>query len=49
MSFVATLVSTPTAPAVDQDLVRRASEALGQTAAETVLSPGVAADITLKL
>jgi len=38
-------VSTPTAPAVDQDLVRRASEALGQTAAETVLSPGVAADI----
>ncbi|WP_420333230.1 phosphoserine phosphatase SerB [Roseibium sp.] len=45
MSFVATLVSTPTAPAVDQDLVRRACEALGQTAAETVLSPGVAADI----
>ncbi|MEL7529620.1 MAG: phosphoserine phosphatase SerB, partial [Pseudomonadota bacterium] len=41
----ATLVSTPTAPAVNQDLVRRVSEALGETTAATVLSPGVAADI----
>jgi len=45
MSLVATLVSTPTAPAVDQELLRRASDALGTAEAPTVLSPGVAADI----
>jgi len=38
-------VSTPTAPAVDQDLVRRAQEALGASETATVLSTGVAADI----
>ncbi|GAB4525906.1 MAG: phosphoserine phosphatase SerB [Roseibium sp.] len=45
MSLVATLVSTPTAPAVDTELVRRASDALGAADAPTVLSPGIAADI----
>jgi phosphoserine phosphatase len=45
MSLVATLVSTPTAPAVDTELVRRASDALGATGAPTVLSAGIAADI----
>ncbi|MBG6173150.1 MAG: phosphoserine phosphatase SerB [Roseibium album] len=45
MPLVATLVSTPTAPAVDQDLVRRAQEALGASETATVLSTGVAADI----
>ncbi|WP_299473624.1 phosphoserine phosphatase SerB [uncultured Roseibium sp.] len=45
MSFVATLVSTPTAPAVDQELVRRAEDALGVRDAATILSAGVAADI----
>ncbi|WP_029066391.1 phosphoserine phosphatase SerB [Labrenzia sp. DG1229] len=45
MPLVATLVSTPTAPAVDQDLVRRAQEALGASGTATVLSTGVAADI----
>ena len=45
MPLVATLVSTPTAPAVDQDLVRRAQEALGVSETATVLSTGVAADI----
>lgn len=38
-------MSTPTAPAVDQDLVRRAQEALGASETATVLSTGVAADI----
>lgn len=45
MSLVATLVSTPTAPAVDTDLLRRASDALGVSGTTTVLTPGVAADI----
>ncbi|WP_152510109.1 MULTISPECIES: phosphoserine phosphatase SerB [unclassified Labrenzia] len=45
MSFVATLVSTPAAPAVDEDLVRLASDALGVTGTSTRLSAGVAADI----
>jgi phosphoserine phosphatase len=45
MSLVATLVSTPTAPAVDEDLVRQASDALGVTGTSTRLSAGVAADI----
>ncbi|MEO9775821.1 phosphoserine phosphatase SerB [Roseibium sp.] len=45
MSLVATLVSTPTAPAVDTDLVRRASDALGVSGTTTVLTPGLAADI----
>ncbi|MET1411543.1 phosphoserine phosphatase SerB [Roseibium sp. HPY-6] len=45
MSFVATLVSTPTAPAVDQELVRRAEDVLGVSNAATILSAGVAADI----
>ncbi|WP_305986211.1 phosphoserine phosphatase SerB [Roseibium sp. MMSF_3544] len=45
MSLVATLVSTPTAPAVDQELVRRAEDRLGASGASTILSPGVAADI----
>lgn len=45
MPLVATLVSTPTAPAVDQDLIRRAESALGVSGAATVLSTGVAADI----
>ncbi len=45
MSLVATLVSTPTAPAVDADLVRRAADALGVSEAPVVLAPGVAADI----
>ncbi|WP_306142934.1 phosphoserine phosphatase SerB [Roseibium sp. MMSF_3412] len=48
MSFVATLVSTPTAPAVDQDLVRRVSEALGDKTLATILSPGVAADLSFE-
>lgn len=45
MSLVATLVSTPTAPAVDQELLVRAADTLGATEAPVVLSPGVAADI----
>ncbi|KZM48491.1 phosphoserine phosphatase SerB [Labrenzia sp. OB1] len=45
MSLVATLVSTPTAPAVDQDLLRQASDVLGVTGATTILNPGIAADI----
>jgi len=45
MSLVATLVSTPTAPAVDADLVRRAADALGVSGTTTILSPGIAADI----
>ncbi len=45
MSLVATLVSTPTAPAVDRDLVRRAEDALGVTGTSTILNPGIAADI----
>lgn len=48
MSFVATLVSTPTSPAVDQDLVDRVTQVLGQESAATILSPGVAADIRFK-
>lgn len=38
-------MSTPTAPAVDQELVRRAADALGVRDAATILSAGVAADI----
>ncbi len=38
-------MSTPTAPAVDQELVRRAEDALGVRDAATILSAGVAADI----
>ena len=45
MSLVATLVSTPTAPAVDPELLRRAADILGAAEAPVVLSPGVAADI----
>ncbi|MBO6893496.1 MAG: phosphoserine phosphatase SerB [Roseibium sp.] len=45
MSLVATLVSTPTAPAVDAELVGKASDALGVTGTATILNPGVAADI----
>jgi phosphoserine phosphatase len=45
MSLVATLVSTPTAPAVDAELVRRAEDALGVAGATRILNPGVAADI----
>jgi len=45
MSLVATLVSTPTAPAVDAELIGRASDALGAPGTATVLMPGVAADI----
>lgn len=40
------MVSTPTAPAVDQDIVRRAEQALGVDGAAKVLSAGVAADIS---
>ncbi|MES0811176.1 phosphoserine phosphatase SerB [Roseibium sp. SCPC15] len=45
MSLVATLVSTPTAPAVDAELVRRAEDALGVAGTTRILNPGVAADI----
>lgn len=45
MSLVATLVSTPTAPSVGQDLVERAAAALGSPSETRVLNPGVAADI----
>jgi phosphoserine phosphatase len=45
MPLVATLVSTPTAPAVDDDLIRRTSDALGSNSPATILSAGVAADI----
>ncbi|WP_103224722.1 phosphoserine phosphatase SerB [Roseibium marinum] len=45
MSSVATLVSTPTAPAVDADLLRQASDVLGVTGTTTILNPGIAADI----
>ncbi len=38
-------MSTPTSPAVDQDLVDRVTQALGQKSAATILSPGVAADV----
>ncbi|CTQ53011.1 Phosphoserine phosphatase [Roseibium album] len=45
MSLIATLVSTPTAPAVDAELIRKASDALGITGTSTILNSGVAADI----
>jgi phosphoserine phosphatase len=45
MSLIATLVSTPTAPAVDAELIRTASDALGVTGTSTILNSGVAADI----
>jgi phosphoserine phosphatase len=45
MSLIATLVSTPTAPAVDAELIRKASDALGVTGTSTILNSGVAADI----
>ena len=45
MSLVATLVSTPTAPAVDDDLIRRASDVLGSASPAKILSAGIAADI----
>lgn len=45
MSLVATLVSTPTAPAVGADLGQRAADVLGSTAAPRILNPGIAADI----
>ncbi len=45
MSLVATLVSTPTAPAVDADLISQVEDTLGVTGTSTVLNPGVAADI----
>ncbi|WP_420414536.1 phosphoserine phosphatase SerB [Roseibium sp.] len=45
MSLVATLVSTPTAPAVGEDLAQRAAEALGSDSPPTILNPGIAADI----
>ena len=45
MSLVATLVSTPTAPAVTADLVRTAVECLGADGS-SILNPGVAADIS---
>ncbi len=45
MSLVATLVSSPTAPAVDAVLVRQAADALAVSGEASLLSPGVAADI----
>lgn len=45
MSLVATLVSTPTAPAVGADLAQRAAELLGSNVPPTILNPGIAADI----
>ena len=45
MSFVATLVSNPLRPAVDDALLRRASEALGGNGDIVILSAGIAADI----
>ncbi len=45
MSLVATLVSTPAAPAVDAELVRRAEDILGVTGTSKILNPGIAADI----
>ena len=45
MSLVATLVSTPTAPAVDDDLIQRASDVLGSSGPVRILSTGIAADI----
>lgn len=45
MPLVATLVSTPTAPSVDQDLVERSATALGPDAEIKILNPGIAADI----
>ncbi|MCX2721916.1 phosphoserine phosphatase SerB [Roseibium salinum] len=48
MSLVATLVSTPTAPSVEAELIRRAEDALGVTGTSTLLNPGVAADIRIE-
>ncbi|WP_428643404.1 phosphoserine phosphatase SerB [Roseibium sp.] len=45
MSLVATLVSTPAAPAVDAELVRRAEDILGVTGTSKILNPSIAADI----
>ena len=45
MSLVATLVSSPTAPAVTPDLVQRIANMLGSDGNAKTLSPGVAADI----
>ncbi|WP_417686105.1 phosphoserine phosphatase SerB [Roseibium sp.] len=45
MSFVATLVSNPLRPALDDGILSRAAEALGTGETPTILSEGVAADL----
>ncbi|MEP2704929.1 MAG: phosphoserine phosphatase SerB [Roseibium sp.] len=45
MSLVATLVSTPTAPAVKEELIRRVANALNADGAPKILNSDVAADI----
>lgn len=46
MSFVATLVSNPLKPAVDDDTLARVARVLGTSASPTVLAHGVAAEFT---
>ncbi len=45
MSFVATFVSNPLRPAVDDAVLRVAADVLGSSAAPVVLNPGIAADL----
>jgi phosphoserine phosphatase len=48
MTFVATLVSNPAAPAVDDAAIAAAAAALPAPAAAVVLAPGVAADLAFE-
>ncbi|MEJ8474725.1 phosphoserine phosphatase SerB [Roseibium algae] len=45
MSFVATFVSNPLRPAVDDALLQNAAKALGSTVTPVILNPGIAADL----
>jgi phosphoserine phosphatase len=45
MTFIATLISNPAAPALDADIIERARSALPSPQAPIWLDPGVAADI----
>ena len=45
MTFIATLISNPAAPALDADLIERARRALPSPQAPIWLDPGIAADI----
>jgi phosphoserine phosphatase len=46
MSFVATLVSNPNNPAVDDDTLARVAKVLGASSPPVMLNPGVAGEVT---